>query len=299
MKKIQLLAIMAILVALSGLARAATHVKPASITVIGVSGQARYSVDGKVWHPLVVGKILHEGAIVETAANSSADLVLSGTPVAVPQGISSSIAVPQISMASDPNIRGYVANRPMAEQNVIRMDADTMLAVDKLTVIDTGADTVSDTELDLRAGGVFTNVKKMSASSQYIIKLPNGVAGIRGSGGYLGSDGTTEWVSGIIVLSLIGHDGRPHVVVVQGGFDYNPKTGQVTNMTPSIKRVLAAFGIYAQTVYASINYIGFDITIVRISPTQGTHRVADNDNGGGNNNGGGGNQGGNGGNGGG
>ena len=288
MKNIQLLAIMAVLVALSGLARAANYVKPASITVVGVTGEARYSTDGKAWHPLVVGKILHEGAVIETAANSSADLVLSGTPVPISQGISSSPAIPMISVAPDPGIRGYVSTKPMAEQNVIRLDSDTMLAVDKLTVINTGADTVSDTELDLRAGGVFTNVKKMSATSQYIIKLPNGVAGIRGSCGYLGSDGTTEWVSGIIVLSIIGKDGRPHVVVVQGGFDYNPKTGQVTDMTPSIRAVLAAFGIYAETVYAQITPLGFDITLVRISPTQGTQRA----NGGGGGGGGGGDVGG-------
>jgi hypothetical protein len=286
MKKILLLAIMAALVGFSGVARAVNYIKPASITVVGVTGEARYSTDGKTWHPLVVGKILHEGAIVETAANSSADLVLSGTPVTTAEGISSTPAVPLISVAPDPTVRGYVASKPMAEQNVIRLDADTMLAVDKLTVINTGADTISDTELDLRAGGVFTNVKKMSASSQYIVKLPNGVAGIRGSCGYLGSDGTTEWVTGIIVLSLIGQDGKPHVVVVQGGFDYNPKTGQITNMSLSVRRVLEAFGIYASTVYAQVNFLGYDITVVRISPTQAVAK------------GGGGNQGGNGGNGG-
>jgi hypothetical protein len=283
MKKILLLAIMAALVGFSGVARAVNYIKPASITVVGVTGEARYSTDGKTWHPLVVGKILHEGAIVETAANSSADLVLSGTPVTTAEGISSTPAVPLISVAPDPTVRGYVASKPMAEQNVIRLDADTMLAVDKLTVINTGADTISDTELDLRAGGVFTNVKKMSASSQYIVKLPNGVAGIRGSCGYLGSDGTTEWVTGIIVLSLIGQDGKPHVVVVQGGFDYNPKTGQITNMSLSVRRVLEAFGIYASTVYAQVNFLGYDITVVRISPTQAVAK------------GGGGNQGGNGG----
>jgi hypothetical protein len=293
MKKIQVLAVMVLVVALGGIARAANFVKPASVTVVGVQGEARYSTDGKVWHPLVAGKILHEGAVIETAANSSADLVLSGRPIAVPEQTSAPQSFSMVSQAPDPNIRGYVSDRPMAEQNVIRMDADTMLAVDRLTVIDTGADTVSDTELDLRAGGVFTNVKKMSASSQFIIKLPNGVAGIRGSCGHLGYDGSTEWITGVIVLSLIGPNGQPHVVVVNGGFDYNPKTGELTNLSPSIISVLKAFGDYAETIYASVIPIARDITLVRISPTQGTRSTGGN--GGGNQ---GGNQGGDGGNGG-
>ena len=68
-----------------------------------------------------------------------------------------------------------------AEQNVIRMQADTVLAIDKLLISNTGVDAVSDTELDLRQGTIFGNVKKLSATSQYLIKMPNGIAGVRGT----------------------------------------------------------------------------------------------------------------------
>ena len=83
----------------------------------------------------------------------------------------------------------------MVEQNVIRMWGNTVLAIDKLTQFDTGVQTVSDTELDLRAGRIFFNVKKMSATSQFIIKIPNGVAGIRGSVGF--DDSTGRYCHGI------------------------------------------------------------------------------------------------------
>lgn len=157
----------------------------------------------------------------------------------------------------------------MTEQNVIRMQGGTMLAVDKLTQVDTGVDTVGDTELDLRAGNIFLNVKKMSADSQYIVKLPNGVAGIRGSCGSLGADGSTHWVSGLIILSLIGPDGRPHVLTVRGGFEYDPQTGQISNISPNIERILRRFGYEAETLYAQVVTLSRNVVIVAISTDQG------------------------------
>lgn len=244
-------------------------VRPAAVTVVNIHGQARYSTDGHLWHPLVAGKILREGAVIETAADSSCDLVLSGTPVPFAEGTSSPISASSLAMAPDPQIRGYVAARPMAQQNVIRMSADTMLAIDKLTVVDTGADSVSDTELDLRAGKIFTSVKKMSATSQYIIKLPNGVAGIRGSEGSLGADGSAEWAKGEIVISFLGSNGQPHVVVVHGGFEYNPQTGQILHLPRKVIAELERFGAYATTLYAQVYPVARDLTLVFISPTQG------------------------------
>jgi hypothetical protein len=74
-----------------------------------------------------------------------------------------------------------VSYKPSAEQNAVRLMGDTVLAIDKLTVSDTGVDTVSDTELDLRQGGIYCSVKKLSGASQYLIKIPNGIAGVRGT----------------------------------------------------------------------------------------------------------------------
>lgn len=250
-------------------ARAMNDIKPAAVTVVNIEGQARYSVDGHTWHPLVAGKILRQGAVIETAADSSCDLVLSGTPVPFAEKSPSAVGASSLAMAPDPNIRGYVAAKPMAEQNVIRMSGETMLAIDKLTVVDTGADSVSDTELDLRAGKIFTSVKKMSASSQYIIKLPNGVAGIRGSSGELAADGSAQWLHGEIIISFIGSNGQPHVVVVHGGFEYNPQSGQILHLPQKAIAALERFGAYASTLYAQVYPIAQDITLVYISPTQG------------------------------
>jgi hypothetical protein len=71
-----------------------------------------------------------------------------------------------------------LGTRPVTtEQNTLRLWADTLLSVDKLTVTETGADVATDTQLDLKAGHIYGVVKKMSAGSKYEVKIPNGVAG--------------------------------------------------------------------------------------------------------------------------
>lgn len=96
-----MLAVTVMLLGLMGIAQAQDFTKPAAITIVNVQGQARYSIDGKNWHPLVVGKILHSGAVIETANGSTADLVISGTPVPVPQTSASPQSLPLITMAPD------------------------------------------------------------------------------------------------------------------------------------------------------------------------------------------------------
>ncbi len=269
MKKIQMLAVLGVALVFSGVARAASPVVPGAITVVAINGEARYSIDGNTWHPLVVGKVLRAGAVIETATGSTADLVLSGTPVAIPESNPDPQSLPQYSVAPDPNIRGFVSLKAVAQQNVIRMGSGTMLAVDKLGQIDTGTQTIGDTELDLRAGKVFINAKKMSADSQYIIKLPNGVAGIRGSYGSLGADDEADWRLGEIVLSTIGPDGQPHVVVVTGGNEYNPQTGTVGPLPSQTIQLLDEFYAATSTSYGQFTWQSQDLTCLYISPGLG------------------------------
>lgn len=274
MKKIQLLAIVGLVFALGAVARAESAPKPTSVTVVAVSGEARYSTDGSSWHPLVVGKILHEGAVLETAEGSSASLVLSGTPVPAPIGGSSPMNQGQfmISQAPDPNVRGYEAYKPMAQQNVIRMSGGTMLAVDKLTEMNTGADSVGDTELDLRAGSVFLNVKKMSADSQFIIKLPNGVAGIRGSWGTLSADDSCHWGEGTLILSLIVN-GQSHVLVVKGGTGFDPATGQIYILSRPVIHALENLRNDTSTLVVQVVPLSPNLNLIYLSPSQGSQNA--------------------------
>lgn len=244
MKYMQTLIAMVVggLVLALGSSAVAQTVKPCVVTVVRIQGQARYSLGDNKWHPLVVGKVLGSGAIIQSAVNSKVDVVLSGNPVAMPQAD----PTPQtISPAADPNVRGLVSYRPMVQQNVIRLFSNTVLAVDKLTQADTGVDTVSDTELDLRAGRIFFNVKKMSATSQFIIKIPNGVAGIRGSSGMIDASGETWMFTGQIIVAL----GNGQTYTVDGGMNFNPATGQVTSASQSILSELENLGSTVSTLY--------------------------------------------------
>lgn len=106
---------------------------------------AKYSSGGGVWVPLKVGTVLKPGAIIQTGAETSVDLYLG-------------------------------ANGP-----VLRVTPETTIALDRLSYADTGADQVIDTQLNLQSGRIVGNVKKLAAASQYQVKMPNGVAAIRGT----------------------------------------------------------------------------------------------------------------------
>src|SRR5262245_58910361 len=145
--------------------------------VVRVKGPARYTTGNNVWQPIRVGDVLRSGTVIQTSTEegSFVDLVLGDGNAALPQAVTYRPGVTD-SMAT--STMGF---RPSSEQNVVRIWANSALGIDKLTMMQTGADTVTETQLDLKQGRITGNVKKMSAASKYEVKLPNGVAGVRGT----------------------------------------------------------------------------------------------------------------------
>lgn len=115
--------------------------------VRAVAGNATWSTNGSPAIPLKVGTILYGGAVVKTGTNSTVDLFLG----------------------------------PSA--GVIRIAEISTLSLDSLKLIDTGADKKIEVELELPDGEMYFNVNKLSKASRYEIKMPTGVAGIRGTRG--------------------------------------------------------------------------------------------------------------------
>ena len=115
--------------------------------VQSLKGKAAWGTNGEPAQPLKVNSILPPGSTIRTGPDSSVDLFL-----------------------------GHSAG-------VVRLGPDTTMSLDKLTMTDTGGDKVVDVQLGLPAGEMFFNVNKLSKASRYEIKVPNGVAGIRGTGG--------------------------------------------------------------------------------------------------------------------
>ena len=81
----------------------------------------------------------------------------------------------------------------------------------------------------------------MSAASRYEVKIPNGVAGIRGTFYWLSSSGVVNVVTGSVIVVTVGANGKVTEKVVTAGFSYYPLTGVYKPIDPVVERVLAAF----------------------------------------------------------
>src|SRR5215468_374565 len=200
--------------------------------VVRIGGHARFTTGNGVWQPLHVGDVIKPGTVIQTENKEGAfvDLVLGdggGTlGMAATAGGPTSAAVTPITY------------RPSAEQNVVRIWQNSALGIDKLTSTDTGADMVTETQLDLRTGRVLGTVKKMNSASKYEIKLPNGVAGIRGTFYDITSDGVVRVSSGSVVLAYMSADGNLITKVVVAGQQFDARTGEVTPIPEDVLRFM-------------------------------------------------------------
>lgn len=245
-------------------------------TVIRIEGACSYSLGDGNWHPLVPGKYLPPGASIRTGDNGVVDMIL-GKAIQLPQA---KWAPERISQAPDAPVRGLITYKPSAEQNMIRLTPNTVLAIDKLNITDTGADTVNDTELDLKQGKIFASVKKLNGASQYIVKIPNGVAGVRGTWFSISANGSVsvyESKNGGLVLSLTINGITKTYLVSEGQF-LDPFNGNGTPgaIPPNVSRALNEIFTALKTIYAQNVDFTYDHTTCFISPTTGKHKGGDN-----------------------
>jgi hypothetical protein len=235
--------------------------------VVRVKGPARYTTGNNVWQPVRVGDVLRAGTVIQTSTEegSFCDLVLGDGNAAVPQAVTYRPSVPNSMSTSS------MSFRPSAEQNVVRIWANSALGIDKLTAMQTGSDTVTETQLDLKQGRITGNVKKMSAASKYEVKLPNGVAGVRGTLFDIQSMGIVRVYVGSMVVAWV--DPKTQNVTTQtvmGGQSYDAPNNQVSPLSPATMSELEHLalslvvgpsgGLSAPTPLAS------DRTVVGMSP---------------------------------
>ncbi len=233
--------------------------------VVRVKGSARYTTGNNVWQPVRVGEVLRAGTVVQTSTEegSYVDLVLGDGNAAVPQPVNYKPSIPDSMSTSATSFR------PSSEQNVVRIWANTALGIDKLTAMQTGADTVSETQLDLKQGRITGNVKKMSAASKYEVKLPNGVAGVRGTLFDIQAIGIVKVYVGSMVVAWV--DPKTQNVTTQtvmGGQAYDAPNNQLSPLSPAAMNemqqlslsLLISQGVGAPTLMAT------DKTIVGMSP---------------------------------
>jgi len=199
---------------------AAQTVNQDTVKVIRIKGAARYATGSNAGQLLKVGDLVKPGSVIQTADNSRCDFLLGGGSAPAAQTAPSSMS----------------SYTPAVEQNVVRMWENTLLGIDKLSVTKIGADEVTDTQLDLKAGHIFGTVKKMSAASRYEVKLPFGVAGIRGTVYDISAEGIVKVLSGTVVLAYTKPDGTvktPRIGELQE-FDY--PTEELKPLPPADKK---------------------------------------------------------------
>lgn len=253
----------------AGLAASAQPAESGCATVIRVRGIASYSLGDDQWHPLVAGKILPPGASIRTGESAVVDAVVDivlGKAVDLPQA---GWIPSRVSPAPDAAVRGFITYQPAAEQNVVRMMAGSLLVIDKLTTTSTGADTVSDTELDLKKGGIYASVKKLSPAAQYVVKTPTGIAGVRGTqfSIILNPDGTikslavykTQGDEGL-VLAVTDANGVTQTYIISDGQVWESGSSSPVPITPELKMILqAAFAALRTAYFQAVSY-NYDYT---------------------------------------
>jgi len=273
MKKLQALLAIAMggVLLNAGLPASAQTAKPGYATVVRVRGTASYSLDGGTHKlPLVAGKFLDPGATIYTGADGVVDVIL-GKAIDMPQAK----WVPErISLSVDSPVRGMTSYKPSAEQNVVRVMYNSVLVIDKLTTTSSGADTVSDTELDLKQGSIYASVKKLSPAAQYLVKTPTGIAGVRGTqfSISLNQDGTIASVAVYrtvnddgLVLAITPASGTPQTYVIEAGQIWQPGNPAPIPVTPQLRTELGLIFDALRTIYIEIVNFDYDHTMHRES----------------------------------
>lgn len=197
--------------------------------VVRIKGDARYSTGNKVWQPLKVGTVLKSGTILQTAKDSFVDVVVNE------EASAAAVAIKPISTvsASPASAGGGGSATPTPDQDVIRVLDDSYLVFDSLTATATGADTVTETLLDLKKGTIFGSVKKQAAASRFEVKIPNGVAGIRGTIFLISAAGNISCLTGSVIAAYTDSAGNVGTQPVGAGQQFNIATGESSPLSSS------------------------------------------------------------------
>lgn len=233
--------------------------------VVRINGPARYTTGNNVWQPLHVGDVLRAGTVIQTSTEegSYVDLVLGDGHASVPLPVTYHPAIPN-SMVS------YTTFRPSAEQNVVRIWANSAMGIDKLSMMQSGADNVTETQLDLKQGRVTGSVKKMSAASKYEVKLPNGVAGVRGTVFDIQAVGIVKVYIGSMVVAWV--DPKTQNVTTQtvmGGQAYDAPNNQVSPLSAASMSELQALSssmLVGGGATVTPLSLASDLTVIDVSP---------------------------------
>ena len=218
-------------IALALVSTSAAQTKEYVAKVVRVKGNAQFSTGGSL-QPLKVGTVLRAGSRIQTGseAGSFVDVILGDAD--------ESLVVPRPPRAvPGPSL----ASQAVVGQNTVHLYENTEVSFEKLVATETGRDVVTETQLELKKGRITGNVKKMPAAAKYEVKLPKGVAGIRGTVYDITDDGVIRVAEGAVVLSFL-ENGVLRTVTVTAGFSFdinNPGAGLATLSSGVIGQIIS------------------------------------------------------------
>jgi hypothetical protein len=135
--------------------------------VRSVTGTASYAEHGGDWQPLKSGQAIAPGSTIKTGIDGAVDLFLG---------------------SNGPDVHLFDS---------------TTLGLDRLNIEQTGTESVTETQLNLSAGTIRGEVRKLSAASKYEVKTPNAVVGVRGTKYQISANGVVHILDGSVVVVYI------------------------------------------------------------------------------------------------
>jgi hypothetical protein len=164
--------------------QASAAVKSGTAVVKAIKGAASYADELGLDHPLAVGSVVKEGQTIRTSTGSSVDLFLA-------------------------------ENGPG-----VALEGNSVLVLEKLTSQQSVLGTLIDTRLDLRQGKLYGTVDKLLPGSHYEVKMPTGIATVRGTEFFIDAQtGTVYVTSGTVnvTVTLKGDVDRTRTIAVKAG----------------------------------------------------------------------------------
>ncbi|EEF58507.1 hypothetical protein [Pedosphaera parvula] len=166
---------------------------PPTARVTSVNGKARYSTDGKTWAVVEKGTSIAAGTVIQTAGSKSqVTLLLEKKP----------------HYGFDPNQPRdpfYTWTEKLSTLNIYE---NSVVSLDRLDFEKTKHGTISHTRINLRAGYVIGNLRKLPPQSDYQATCDNRTAKINPGEYVMKDDGTFLTGTGTALLET-KHPGRP------------------------------------------------------------------------------------------
>ena len=171
-----------------------------SAKVVWVKGGARWVSGDNAGQLVRVGDVLGPGTLIQTANKAEVELFLRHGPAT----------------------KGR-------EKDTVRLRENSLLGIDALSATDTNDAVMRDTQLDLKAGRMYCVVQHTPAPSRYEVRLPQGIAGTRGSIYEMSAEGVIEVFSGLVVLAYVRPDGTITTQLIEAPQNFDARTGTLNS----------------------------------------------------------------------